>query len=537
MPSSSSQQHTVAELIIARLAELGVSHVFGYPGGQLTPLYDALYRQSAIRHVLARDEQAAGFMADGYARATGRPGVCLAVCGPGVLNAATPLATAFTDSIPMLLISGQIPAAGAGLRSGYYHENQQAEACASFTKGRFKIASDDQAMVTVDNAYGLANFGRPGPTLLEIPLDVLRTEVHPTGTTLFHVPAKRALPADDAGSKMAELVASWKKPVILAGGGVLSAHATDILWLVAKRLNAPVFHTLNGKSCFPADHPLSAGLPWTRATSDLLGMESFFSPLLAQADGLLAVGCRFTQATTGNWAWKAPASLLHIDVDPAELGRHYPPAVGIRADARLALEALLTQLPSEPRVPWATQPVPHVDWGFPGLDLLGPMRRLLPRDAIVAADVTRLAYQMLVQFPIFIPRTFMHPAGYVSMGFAVPAALGAKAAFPDRVVVAVVGDGGFLMSGMELASAVQERLPIVVVLINDKCLSLIKSSQDRHYGGRHIGVDLQNPDFCAFAAAFGVRSWRAKNDVQFASALEEAIALKEPALVEVVLPA
>jgi acetolactate synthase I/II/III large subunit len=526
---------TIARLIISRLAELGVGHIFGYPGGQITPLYDALYRQTAIRHVLARDEQAACFMADGYARATGRTGVCLTVCGPGVLNAATPLATAFTDSIPLLLLSGQIPAAGAGLRSGYYHENEQANALGTFTKGRYRIGSGAQTLAMVDLAYGLAAFGRPGPTLLEIPLDVLREEVSLADATLFHVHPKRQALAETDDQKMADLVATWKRPIILAGGGVLSAHAADALRQVARRLNAPVFHTLNGKSVFPADHPLHAGLPWTRATSDLVGMESFFSPLLARADGLLAVGCRFTQATTGNWKMPMPASLLHIDIDPAELGRHYPPALGIHADARLALEALLAKLPEDPRKPWAIEPVPKDVWRFPGLDLIEPMRRVLPRDAIVAADITRLAYQMLSQFPVFVPRTFLHPAGFVSMGYAVPAALGAKVAFPDRVVVAVVGDGGFLMSGMELASAVQEKLPIIVVVINDNCLSLIRSSQDRHYGGRHIGVHLQNPDFCALAASFGVRGWRVHNDMEFASALEEAMTRNEPGLIEVAL--
>ncbi len=526
---------TTARLIISRLAELGVRHIFGYPGGQITPLYDALYRQTAIRHILARDEQAACFMADGYARATGRTGVCLAVCGPGVLNAATPLATAFTDSIPLLLLSGQIPAAGAGLRSGYYHENEQARACGTFTKGRFKIDSAAQALGMVDQAYGLTTFGRPGPTLLEIPLDVLREEMSIADATLFHVHPKRQPLAENDDQKMADLVATWERPVILAGGGVLSAHAAELLRQIARRLNAPVFHTLNGKSVFPADHPLHAGLPWTRATSDLVGMESFFSPLLAQADGLLAVGCRFTQATTGNWKMPVPASLLHIDIDPAELGRHYRPALGVAVDARLALEALLAKLPEDQRVPWATGPVPKDVWRLPGIDLIGPMRRLLPRDAIVAADITRLAYQMLSQFPVFAPRTFLHPAGFVSMGYAVPAALGAKVAFPDRVVVAVAGDGGFLMSGMELASAVQEKLPIIVIVINDNCLSLIRSSQDRHYGGRHIGVDLQNPDFCAFAASFGVQSWRVQSDTEFSSALEEAMTRNEPGLIEVVL--
>ncbi len=533
---SSCQIHTNARLIVSRLAELGVSHIFGYPGGQITPIYDALYRQTAIRHVLARDEQAAGFMADGYARATGRTGVCLAVCGPGVLNAATPLATAYTDSIPLLLITGQVPKAGAGLRSGYYHENRQVDACSTFTKGWFSIAGNDDALPTLDRAFGLANSGRPGPTVLEIPLDVLRGEASPPTATLFHVHDKRQQPARGDDKKMADLVAGWNRPAILAGGGVLSAHAADPLRLVAKQMNAPVFHTLNGKSAFPADHPLHAGLPWARATSDLLGMESFFSPILTQADGLLAVGCRFTQATTGNWAWKPPASLLQIDIDRAELGRHYPVALGIHADARAALETLLARLPATPRPPWATEPAAKAEWRLPGFDLIGPMRRLLPRDAIIAADITRLAYQMLAQFPIFVPRTFLHPAGFVSMGYALPAALGAKVACPDRVVVAVVGDGGFLMSGMELASAVQEKLPVIVILVNDNCLSLIKSSQDRHYGGRHIGVDLQNPDFCAFAASFGVRAWRAFNDTEFASALDEAMTRNEPALIEVALP-
>ncbi|CAN5245627.1 acetolactate synthase large subunit [soil metagenome] len=527
--------YTTARLLVSRLAELGVSHIFGYPGGQITPIYDALYRQTAIRHVLARDEQAACFMADGYARATGRTGVCLAVCGPGVLNAATPLATAFTDSIPLLLITGQIPTKGVGLRSGYYHENEQTSACSTLTKARYRITSAEQALSMVDQAFGQTYFGRPGPTLLEIPLDVLRTELSPSTVTLFQSQPKQRSMAEHDDQRMADLVATWSRPVILAGGGVLSAHATESLRLLAKRLNAPVFHTLNGKSVFPADHPLHAGLPWSRATSDLVGMESYFSPLLNQADGMLAVGCRFTQATSGNWTMKPPASLLHIDIDPAEFGRHYPPALTVRADARVALEGLLAKLPAEARVPWATSSTRSDVWRLPGFDLIGPMRRLLPRDAIVAADITRLAYQMLAQFPVFLPRTFLHPSGFVSMGYAVPAALGAKAAFPDRVVVAVVGDGGFLMSGMELASAVQEKLPIVVIVINDNCLSLIRSSQERHYGGRHIGVDLQNPDFCAFAAAFGVKSWRVHNDTEFASALEEAINRTEPGLIEVAL--
>jgi acetolactate synthase-1/2/3 large subunit len=557
---------TGAEVLVSALRDHGVRHVFGYPGGQLTPIYDALYRQSEIRHILARDEQAAAFMADGYARAKGQPGVCLAVCGPGVLNAATPLACSFTDSVPVLLLSGQIPKAGRGQRSGFYHENEQLEACASFTKWRACLDDVHSIRPQVDLAMSALTSLRPGPVLLEIPLDVLRAKPEhltpPSQPTMVSAPVVR--PGDI--ESLAKLVQEWRKPLILAGGGVIASGAESVLAEVAERLGAPVFHTLMGKGVIPADHPLSAGLPWFQATSDLTEMESLISPLFAQADGLLAVGCRFSQISTANWKLPIPRQLVHIDVDRSELSRHYPPTLGIHADAKSALLKLLEVLPSKPKTPWTsrikkasgvsydpgtgalTRPARQSSilhprssrvsspWRLPGVDLLGPMRRILPRDAIVSADITRLAYIMLADFPIYQPRTFLHPAGFVAMGYGLPAALGAKAALPERTVVTVVGDGGFLMSGMELATAVQEKLPIVVILINDRSLTLIKAIQERRYQSHFLGVDLVNPDFGLFAKAFGVRYWRADTDPAFESALREAIASNEPALIEVQVP-
>ena len=272
---------------------------------------------------------------------------------------------------------------------------------------------------------------------------------------------------------------------------------------LAERLGAPVLHTAMGKCAIPASHPLAAGMPWTRATSDLTNMESLFSPLWKEADGLLAVGCRFTQLTTGSWSLKLP-ELVHIDIDAEEIGRHYDAKLGVNADARTALEGLLDAVLPECQPPW-TDPRARKDsgWRLPGWDLLGPMRRRLPADSIISADVTRLGYLMMAAFPLDHPRTFLHPAGSVAMGFGIPAALGAKAAFPDRTVVAVAGDGGFMMSGMELATAVQERLPIVIILVNDNSLTLIRSTQQRHFDNRFIAVDLHNPDFGLFAQAFG----------------------------------
>jgi acetolactate synthase-1/2/3 large subunit len=521
-----------ADLLVRRLRDLGVRQVFGYPGGQLTPVYDALYREPALRHFLARHEQAAAFMADGFARATGRPGVCLAVCGPGVFNAATPLAASFTDSVPVLLISGQVPRAGRGPRSGYYHENDQLAACATFTKWRARVEAPEQLVPLLDQAWAALTTGRPGPVLFEVPVDVLRAEIHAEPWPDPPAPPQPP-PPDERLVELARLVGGWRRPLLLAGGGVVSAGAEALLARLAERLGAPVLHTAMGKCALPASHPLAAGLPWFRATSDLTNMADFFSPLFAQADGLLALGCRFSQLATGSWSLRPPASLAQIDIDPEELGRHYPLQLGVPADVGVALRHLLAALPPEPQRPWAPLVPRGEPWGLPGLDVVGPLRRTLPPDAIVAADVTRLAYVLMRELPLDHPRTFLHPAGAVAMGYALPAALGAKAAWQGRKVVAVVGDGGFLMSGMELASAVQERLPVVVLLVNDNALTLIKATQQRRYAERYIGVDLRNPDFALLARAFGVRYGRADDEGALEAALGTALADVEPALIEV----
>jgi acetolactate synthase-1/2/3 large subunit len=528
-----SQIRTGADALVRQLCELGVRTVFGYPGGQLTPIYDALTREPRLRHILARDEQAAGFMADGYARATGEAGVCLAVCGPGVFNAFTPLAAAFTDSIPLLLISGQIPVAGRGVHSGYYHENDQLTAAATLTKRRFRVEDAGDIVPELERAFATVLSQRPGPVLFEVPVDILRApcEGQPSPgppTVLASLP-----PKSPELKSLVDLISSWQKPILLVGGGVVTARAGSLLVQLAERLGAPVFTTAMGKGSIPGDHQLSAGLPWRRATSDLTEMGGLFSPLFAEADGLLAIGCRFSQLATGNWTLTLPRSSAQIDVDSAELGRHFTPTLGVRADALLALRQLLGVLPPANRPPWAKPETAREPWLLPRFDLLGPMRRALPRDAIIVADVTRLAYMMMADFPIYEPRTFLHPAGFVSMGYGIPAALGAKAALPDRPVVTVVGDGCFLMSAMELATAVQEHLPVIVVLINDSCLTLIKSIQERRYESRYLGVDLRNPDFGLLAQAFGISYWRPESDGDFEIALKEAIAGEKPGLIEI----
>lgn len=524
---------TGGDLLVRRLHELGVRHVFGYPGGPLTPLYDALYREQAVRHILARHEQGAAFMADGYARATGKPGVCITVCGPGAFNAATPIAGAFSDSVPVLLINGQVPSREP--RSGYYHENDQLQAFAPFTKAQIRVEHVAALVPELDRAWATTLAGRPGPVLFEVTGCVLRAEAKSAA-----MPAVPSLPSPSAPTpedveRLARLLGSWRRPLLMAGGGVLSADACSELRELAERLGAPVFHTLMGKSALATDHPLAAGLPWKQATSDATDMGAFMSPLFAEADGMLAIGCRFTQVTTGTWSLRPPSALAQIDIDAAELGRHYPIVLGIQADARATLRELLHLLPPEPRTPWADAKPPREQRLIAGMDLSGAIRRALPRNAVVVADVTQLAYRMLVDFPVYEPRTFLHPAGGVSMGYGLPAALGAKAALPDHPVVAIMGDGCFQMTGMELATTMQERLPMVVVLIHDGSLTLIKMLQHRKYENRFIGVDLRNPDFGLLAKAFGVRAWRVDSERALESALREAITVNEPGLVEFVI--
>lgn len=531
--SALSARRTGGDLLVQRLREYGVRQVFGYPGGPLAPLYDALFREPQVRHILTRHEQGAAFAADGAARATGQPGVCITVCGPGAFNAATPIAGAFSDSVPVLHINGQMPSREP--RSGYYHENDQLRAFAPFTRFQIRVEDVDELVPLLDRAWMLTRSQRPGPVLFEVTGDVLRADASAVTLPLGIVQSVPSQANPEDVERLARLLGSWRRPLLMVGGGVISAGASAELIELAERLGAPVFHTLMGKTALPSDHELAAGLPWKRATSDATDMARFMSPLFAEADGMLAIGCRFTQVATGTWALQPPAALAQIDVDAAEFGRHYPVVLGVQADAREALRALLDLLPTQCRTPWSEAAPPREPRLMAGMDLCGCIRRALPREAIVVADVTQLAYRMLVDFPVYEPRTFLHPAGGVSMGYGLPAALGAKAARPDRPVVAVVGDGCFQMTGMELATAVQEKLPVVVVLIHDGSLTLIKMIQHRRYENRFIGVELRNPDFGLLARAFGVRAWQVDSEPTLETTLREAVACGEPALVEVLV--
>jgi acetolactate synthase-1/2/3 large subunit len=531
---------TGADLLIECLYANGVTTLFGMPGGQTAGIYDAVYRHGRMRQVLVRNEHAGCFMADGYARASGRPGVCLVTAGPGLTNCLTGLGTAYSDSIPLLVVSGQIPRDAVGKSRGYFHEMDHLGVTAPLTKWNAAANSADEIPALVQRAFHELSTGRPRPVHLDVPVDVSRDQ---TGARPLPL-APPEFPAADPRhiAQAAEVLGAARRPLIIAGGGVTTADAGDELLQLAQVLGAPILTTPMGKDCVPADHPSAAGMLFHKTTSDLSGMKEHMSALTRHTDAVLAVGCRFSQLATGNWALELPADLVQIDIDPDEIGRNYPAKVGICAHAKVALSALIPALRGRnstrggdwPSVrPRLSQPQ---RWHIEGFDLAPILRRVLDRRAIVTCDITRLYYMLLADFPLYQPRTFLHSSCFIAMGYGLPAAIGAKVACPDRAVVAIAGDGGFLMTAQELACAVQEQLAVVTIVINDNCLSAMKGIQNRWYDGRHIAVDLVNPDFVRFAESFGALGLRVRDVTEFEAALRAALRAQRPSVIEVQAP-
>jgi acetolactate synthase-1/2/3 large subunit len=505
-------------------------------------IYDALYRHPRIKHILTRHEQSAALMADGYARATGRLGVCCVTTGPGVTNAATGLAVAHFDSIPVLLISSQVHSGAAKTRRGLFHAIDQLALTKPITKWNGRADRPEEIPQLVADAFDLLTSGRMGAGHLEVPLDVLQQESISHGLNGAIGDRLKSVPNSNLHDvhRAAQLLREAQRPLIFAGGGVIAAEAWQELAEVAELLGAPVLTSPMGKGAIPADHPLYAGVTFTWVTADLQNMDKSMSPLASMSDAAIAVGFRFSQLATVNYTLPVPKTLVQIDVDPNEIGANYPATVGIVSDAKAALRQLRDALNAEPArpswMPESTRPEKRIDVGpasRPPVDWWD-LREVLNRDAIVAADIARSGYALAGQFPVYAPRTFMHSASFIAMGHAFPAALGAKVAFPHRQVVSVSGDGCFLMTGQELATAVQHGINVVAIVINDRCLTGIAALQDSHYQGRRIAVDLVNPDFVHFAESFGATGLRVKDAREFKPALLKALQADKPVLLEIV---
>jgi acetolactate synthase-1/2/3 large subunit len=523
---------TGGQAVAEALRAEGVHVVFGIPGMHTLHLYEALRTCPSIRHITTRHEQGAAFMADGYARVTGEPGVCLAITGPGATNTLTALGNAYSDSSPVLCITSEIATDFIGRGNEVFHElRDQLGLFSGVTACNERVVTVAEIPGAVRRAIHSLRTGRPRPAHLEIPTDVLAA----TGEAEIVPPAPSERPSADPTQvdAAASLLARARVPLIYAGGGVAAAGANAALISLAERLGAPVVTSYTGKGAIPEDHPLSLGCgPWRCG---------LIADYMARADLLLAVGTRLAQVETQDWTLALPKTLVHVDIDAAVIGRHYPAAVGVVGDARRALEQILDTLAGM-ELQAATSPAAEiVQWqaatrarlrGEPAFAFMAALRAALARDAIVTNDAALVNGWTAQHLPSYAPRSFVFPSGFAALGFALPAALGAKIAFPNRQVVAVCGDGGFLFTGQELATAVQYGLDVVVLLFNDSGYGSIARMQRAHFGAT-FAADLVNPDFVELAEAFGAWAVRAHTPEDVGSAVAKALRAHQPALIEV----
>ncbi|MBI1733833.1 MAG: thiamine pyrophosphate-binding protein [Candidatus Rokubacteria bacterium] len=518
--------------VVEALRAEGVRHVFGIPGVHNLAIYDALFAQSEVTHVLARHEQGAAFMADGYARSSGAPGVVVVTTGPGATNALTPLAESYAGSIPIVTIMSDVASDLLGRDLGALHEVPNQIDCFRPVSRWAETIADGRAIPTsIAGAFDLLRTGRPGPISLSIPNDLLFAK---TEATVRTDRAGRRPPCHpNEIAEAARLLARAERPLVITGGGVVSADASGELVGLARRLGAPVITTVMGRGAIPETDPLWLGV--------LANKRATEAPL-READVVLAVGCRFAARSTKglllNLEFAPHQTLIHVDLDPGVIGRMFKPTLGIVGDAKDGLTRLLTALGAgEPRVAWdRTRLQAQRDAASarytPALDaFIRTLRAGVPADGIVVNDQTGVNYWMEWKFPVLAPRTFLYPVGSATLGYAVPAAIGAQVAHPGRPVVGVVGDGGFMFSVNELATAVKYRLPIAFLVMNDDRYGAIKWLQETMFG-RWGEADLANPDFPALAHAFGARGERLGSVAALPDALAQAFRADGPTVLE-----
>lgn len=540
---------TGAQAIIASLEAEGVDTIFGYPGGQAIKIYDALYGSKQIHHVLARHEQGATHMADGYARATGKVGVVLVTSGPGATNTVTGIATAYMDSIPMVVITGQVTRGVIGTDS--FQESDIVGITMPVVKHSFLLQSTDDLTRTFREAFYIASTGRPGPVLIDIPSDLSGAEM------VFHYPDSVSLPSYKPTyrgnarqvKQAAELIQKAERPLLYAGGGIVTSHACAELTELAERMQIPVVTTLMGKGAMRCSNPLNLGP---------VGMHGskYANMAVTECDLLIAVGARFSDRVTGKVSEFAPhAKVIHIDIDPAEIGKIINPVVPIVGDAKVVLAAINERLAKADAQPIDRTWVDDVfswreRWPFytsdfsdypnaiaPEVVLHKLSQKLDPEASIVTTEVGQ--HQMWAHQNIHREhaRTFISSGGLGTMGFGFPAAIGAKIGCPESEVVCVAGDGSFQMNSQEMATAKINDVPVKVLIIDNRALGMVHQWQSLFYNKRYSFTELaDNPDFVKLADAYGWRARRVEKPEDVDAALDEMLASKEPFLLDVMIP-
>ena len=537
-----------AQALLESLERENVDVIFGILGGAILPVYDALCGNKKIRHILARHEQCAAHEAEGYARASGRAGVCMATSGPGATNLVTGIANAYMDSSPIIALTGQIPS--SGVNSSYmigrdaFQEADIIGITTAITKYNYQPRTVAEVPVVVKSAFYLATTGRPGPVLIDLPKNVQAGIAEVEFTDKIDVGGYKLPPDPDLSkiSEAADLIAKAEQPIILAGGGAIIAGVSDELAQMSDLLMAPVATTFMGKGVFPENHPLSLGS---------IGMHGnpAANKLMGEADILLAVGTRFSDRATANLdSFASHAKKIQLDIDAAEIDKNIEVDVPIVADAKISMKMLYSavskKLQKGEGKAWTKHTKEVKEQLSPLLKdlprdllpktLLSELRKLLPESAIVTTEVGQNQMWSALYFQALKPRTFISSGGLGTMGFGFPAAIGAKVACPDRSVVDIAGDGSFIMSEQELACSVTENIPVTVIVLNNSVLGMVAQWQRMLYKRRYMAINLgKTPDFVKLAEAYGAQGKRITSLEEFHKAVKTALTSKVTTVIDV----
>ncbi len=535
---------TGSQILCRVLREQGVDLLFGYPGGAIMPFYHALPEYPELRHVLVRHEQAAAHAADGYARASGRPGVCVATSGPGATNLVTGLATAHMDNTPVVAITGQVSRAMLGRDA--FQETDIIGITQPITKHSILVEAADELADAVREAIAVATEGRPGPVLVDVPKDVQTEKAEWTDArgrdagTLGRRGAQLCSPAPLRPSAAApdldhaaRLISAAERPLIMAGHGVILAGAYEELRQLAERTGIPVITTLLGISAFPESHPLHLGMPGMHG-------EVHVNRAIQQADLIVGVGLRFDDRVTGNLAaFARGARVIHLELDPSEVGKNVPVAVGLVGDARALLGALLQRVDRRECAPWRAEiasyvrPRPENYRGDLSPEaILRAIEDQTGGRCTIVSDVGQHQMWVAKLYRYQRPNSHITSGGLGTMGFAVPAAMGVALARPDEPVWAISGDGGFQMNMQEIATMVQEGIPVKMAVFNNGYLGMVRQWQQFFHGRRYSATPIWSPDYVRLAEAYGIPGRRVETGAQVEEAVREALERPGPALVE-----
>lgn len=531
---------TGAKSVIKSLEIEGTEVVFGYPGAAICPVYDALL-DSSIRHILVRQEQGAAHMASGYARVTGRTGVCIVTSGPGATNLITGIATAYMDSIPLVAITGQVSTDLIG--RDVFQEVDITGATAPFCKHNYLVKNAEDLPRILKSAFHIASTGRPGPVLVDIPIDVQQKEIN------FSYPSKveiRSYKPNTKGhslqiKKASEAINKAKRPAICAGGGVISADASEELRMIAEKASIPITNTLMGKGCIPYNHDLCLGM---------VGSHGVYAANQAvrNSDLLLIVGARVGDRAMGtNYDFARDTVVVHIDIDPAEIGKNIGTEIPIVGDVKLVLEELLGMIKQKPGSNWLEQvkswrketeadySAGKEDYVIPQY-VLAKLSELVHADSIIATEVGQNQIWAANHFKTVRPKSFITSGGLGTMGYGLPAAMGAKIACPDRQVLVVSGDGSFQMNMQELGTIKQNGIGVKIILFNNYRLGMVREIQKNRYGGRYSHVELTgNPDFVKLAASYDIDGIKVTRNEDVEGVLKEMLKNDKPYLAEFII--